>query len=400
LAVRDCDAKPLPFAIFDDCKHALRGTPTRGSLQLVTIDTDDQKVVEVVEAHSEPVSALAKSRDGGVILAGFRDGTLSIWSVYGLKNTTKNSASDGNRRTATPRGDVGTVESGLEVETVQSRFMKTLIKDFNEDLSRAASADTRVQRLLSRAGSKDAKVLTSADSLQSSPLVAPNSALKASLQRDESKADGLLPLQRKLQGPIVPVLRGHQCRSRILSCALDVDMDICVSCSYATGMVFHSIKDGRLLRIVPGLHGGHLVVMRTGYVVVWSAETRQLVSCSLNGEIVSKTEIDPAFGEVVDMMTTSDGLHLLVGTNGVPSSEGGGGDGGGGCVHVFYGCQLQHVHDIVVGPGDGVASFLLDTLEVTLIVYTRRQALLVFNDPVVSAKMIASTLSLGWHGVL
>ena len=117
------------------------------------------------------------------------------------------------------------------------------------------------------------------------------------------------------------------------------------------------------------------------------------MSCSVNGDLVGRVGIPVERGDVVDTLTTSDGLHLLVGTAG-------GADGGGGCVHVYTGCRLRHVHDIAVGPGDGVASFLLDTLEVTLIVHTQRRALLVFNDPVVSAKMIASTLSLAWGGVM
>ena len=374
-----------PFLVMDDCKHILRGVPGRGSLQLLSVGGSGNqfKVVESVEPHSLPVSALAISRDGGAVLAASCDGTLSVWYVNGLKSgQSKSTASDGTRSSTTPSHHQAG-ESALQAETSQSRFMMALMQDWSESMLQQEMIDSALQDVRSH-GIRGTNA-AARDGVGTAGLgkLAATTEKKSALSEKSLKKK---QMQRKLIGPLA-LVRAHQ--GPVMACAIDVDMDLAVSCSAETGTVLSSIKEGRVLRVLHEVTGERVAIMRSGYVVIWSARARQLCSCSINGDEIVRRDIDERFGDIVDMQTTVDGLYVIVGSK--------------VAVHIFFGCELRPTHEIVIADDssgdDGLAAFLLDALETTLIIFTRNRALRVYNDPVVSAKIITRGLEAGWGGL-
>jgi len=117
--------------------------------------------------------------------------------------------------------------------------------------------------------------------------------------------------RRRIEGPI-EVLRGHH--SEILSCCVNSDLRMVVSCSHSSDVLLHSIRKGRLVRRLDGVVAHTVSLSSEGVVVVWNESKHILSTFTLNGVLIAKTEL--SFSSGISCMEISlDGRSALIGIN-------------------------------------------------------------------------------------
>ncbi|KAK7349608.1 hypothetical protein VNO77_07099 [Canavalia gladiata] len=227
--------------------------------------------------------------------------------------------------------------------------------------------------------------------------------------------------RRRIEGPI-QVLRGHH--SEILSCCVNSDLGIVVSCSHSSDVLLHSVRRGRLIRRLDGVVAHTVCLSSEGVVMTWNELQHILSTFTLNGVLIAKTEL-PFSSSISCMEISIDGRFALIGIN---SQEDGRAyndswnlqSSKSGIVDFYSESEENHESNRIIAPSPSICFLDLHTLEVfhvlrlgegrditavalnkdntNLLVSTLDKRLVIFTDPALSLKVVDQMLKLGWEG--
>ncbi|MED6181789.1 BEACH domain-containing protein C2 [Stylosanthes scabra] len=123
--------------------------------------------------------------------------------------------------------------------------------------------------------------------------------------------------RRRIEGPL-QVLRGHH--GEILSCCVNSDVGIVVSCSESSDVLLHSVRNGRLMKRLDGVEAHSVCLSSEGVIVTWNETQHTLCTFTVNGVMIAKTEL--SFYKGVSCMEISvDGRNALLGISSVENSK-------------------------------------------------------------------------------
>lgn len=125
--------------------------------------------------------------------------------------------------------------------------------------------------------------------------------------------------RHRIEGPI-HVLRGHL--GEIACCAVSSDLGIVASCSNSSDILIHSIRQGRLLRRLPGIEAHSLCLSSDGIIITWNKNLCNISTYTLNGVLVAKNQL-PVSSTVTCIEISIDGRSALVGLNPLLENDGG-----------------------------------------------------------------------------
>ncbi|KAH1155653.1 hypothetical protein GLYMA_18G223300v4 [Glycine max] len=169
--------------------------------------------------------------------------------------------------------------------------------------------------------------------------------------------------RRRIEGPI-QVLRGHH--SEILSCCVNSDLGIVVSCSHSSDVLLHSIRRGRLIRRLDGVEAHTVCLSSEGVVMTWNESQHTFSTFTLNEseETFDNSRIDVPSPSIcfLDMHT------------------------------------LEVFHVLKLGEGQDITALALNKDNTNLLVSTLDKQLIIFTDPALSLKVVDQMLKLGWEG--
>ncbi|MED6198398.1 BEACH domain-containing protein C2, partial [Stylosanthes scabra] len=227
--------------------------------------------------------------------------------------------------------------------------------------------------------------------------------------------------RRRIEGP-VHVLRGH--RSEILSCCVNSDLGIVVSCSHSSGVLLHSLRRGRLMRRLDGVQAHIVCLSSEGVVMTWNESKHTLSTFTLNGCPIAETQLS-YFCSVSCLEISVDGRSALIGINSLPN---------GGSYNNSSNLQLtksgvvdldleseetheknridvpspslcfldmhtlQVFHVLKLEEGQDITAVALNKDNTNLLVSTSNKQLIIFTDPALSFKVVDQMLKLGWEG--
>ncbi|XP_050897093.1 uncharacterized protein LOC127103896 [Lathyrus oleraceus] len=117
--------------------------------------------------------------------------------------------------------------------------------------------------------------------------------------------------KRQIEGPIL-VLRGH--RSEIISCCVNSNPGIVVSCSHSSDVLLHSIRRGRLIRRLDGVEAHIVCLSSEGVVMTWNESQHTLSTFTLNGTPITRAQFS-FFCSISCMQISVDGTSALIGVN-------------------------------------------------------------------------------------
>ncbi|XP_029127974.1 BEACH domain-containing protein C2 [Cajanus cajan] len=117
--------------------------------------------------------------------------------------------------------------------------------------------------------------------------------------------------RRRIEGPM-QVLRGHH--SEILSCCVNSDLGIVVSCSHSSDVLLHSIRRGRLIRRLDGVEAHIVCLSSEGVVMTWNESQHTLSTFTLNGTPIARAQLS-FFCNISCMEISVDGMSALIGIN-------------------------------------------------------------------------------------
>lgn len=115
----------------------------------------------------------------------------------------------------------------------------------------------------------------------------------------------------RIEGPIY-VLRGHH--GEILSCCVNSDLGIVVSCSHKSDVLLHSIRRGRLIRRLEDVEAHIVCLSSEGVVMTWNESQHTLSTFTLNGAPIAKAQFS-YFCSISCMDISVDGTSALIGLN-------------------------------------------------------------------------------------
>ncbi|XP_057754842.1 BEACH domain-containing protein C2 [Arachis stenosperma] len=227
--------------------------------------------------------------------------------------------------------------------------------------------------------------------------------------------------RHRIEGPI-HVLRGH--RSEILSCCVNSDIGIVVSCSHSSGVLLHSVRRGRLMRRLDGVQAHVVCLSSEGIVMTWNESQHTLSTFTLNGAPIANTQLS-YFCSVSCLEISADGRSALMGINSLPN---------GGSYNNSPDLQLtksgivdfdleseetnernridvpspsicfldmhtlQVFHVLKLEEGQDLTAVALNKDNTNLLVSTSNKQLIIFTDPALSLKVVDQMLKLGWEG--
>ncbi|XP_042065984.1 BEACH domain-containing protein C2-like [Salvia splendens] len=215
--------------------------------------------------------------------------------------------------------------------------------------------------------------------------------------------------RHRIEGPI-HVLRGHL--GEIACCAVSSDLGIVASCSNSSDILIHSIRQGRLLRRLPGIEAHSMCLSCDGIIITWNKNLYAISTYTLNGVLVA-TEQLPVSSTITCIEVSIDGRSALVGLN--PSVEN---DGGSECspklsadhessegnrrelpsICFFDLYTLKIFHKLELAEGQDIICIALNQDNTNLLVSTADKQLIIFTDPSLSLKVVDQMLKLGWEG--
>jgi len=117
--------------------------------------------------------------------------------------------------------------------------------------------------------------------------------------------------RRRIEGPI-HVLRGHH--TEILSCCVNSDIGIVVSCSHSSDVLLHSIRRGRLIRRLDGVEAHTVCLSSEGVVMTWNESQHTLSTFTLNGTPIARAQLS-FFCSISCIEISVDGMSALIGIN-------------------------------------------------------------------------------------
>lgn len=214
----------------------------------------------------------------------------------------------------------------------------------------------------------------------------------------------------RIEGPL-HVLRGHL--GEILSCSVSSELGIVASCSYASRILLHSLRRGRLLRKLSVKEADTVCLSSQGLVIVYSKSERMIRTFTINGISVSSAVISPfPFpGSISCIAISADGESALIGTSSsayIPDFQAGYTSAiekpkyrikipvPSICFLNLH--TLEVFHTLKLAEGQDVTAISLNKDNTNLIVSTADKQLIVFTDPSLSLKVVDQMLKLGWEG--
>ncbi|KAI5434558.1 hypothetical protein KIW84_021408 [Lathyrus oleraceus] len=117
--------------------------------------------------------------------------------------------------------------------------------------------------------------------------------------------------KHRIEGPI-QVLRGH--RSEIISCCVNSNLGIVVSCSHSSDVLLHSIRRGRLIRRLDGVEAHIVCLSSEGVVMTWNESQHTLSTFTLNGTPIARAQFS-FFCSISCTQIYVDGTSALIGVN-------------------------------------------------------------------------------------
>ena len=117
--------------------------------------------------------------------------------------------------------------------------------------------------------------------------------------------------RRRIEGPI-QVLRGHH--TEILSCCVNSDIGIVVSCSHSSDVLLHTIRRGRLIRRLDGVEAHIVCLSSEGVVLTWNESQHTLSTFTLNGTPIARAQLS-IFCSINCIEISVDGMSALIGIN-------------------------------------------------------------------------------------
>eukprot|EP00271_Cylindrocystis_brebissonii_P020687 TRINITY_DN695_c0_g1_i4.p1 TRINITY_DN695_c0_g1~~TRINITY_DN695_c0_g1_i4.p1 ORF type:complete len:556 (+),score=109.02 TRINITY_DN695_c0_g1_i4:106-1773(+) len=284
LPARDIQRVSEICAISPGGRFLFTGGHADCSVKLIAVESG--RVIESAALHCEPVSCLALSEDGKLLVSGALDATLLVWKTH-LWHAAPSTSSGS-------QGAQGGSSSPQDTSLV------------------AATAGVTA----GGAGGEGGRGHESGGALGASGGGGgggtPGPAAGGDANRRSSHGG------RRIEGPL-RVLRGHG--DAVACVAVSADLDCVVSASASTGVVLHSLLKGRFQRRLPSIETADLLAISSeGYIAAWSDEQRTIRVFTINGIEVAGVQIPPEDGEVSSLLVSADGLHLAVGTSvgGVP----------------------------------------------------------------------------------
>ncbi|KAI5444853.1 hypothetical protein KIW84_013219 [Lathyrus oleraceus] len=117
--------------------------------------------------------------------------------------------------------------------------------------------------------------------------------------------------KHRIEGPIL-VLQGH--RSEIISCCVNSNPGIVVSCSHSSDVLLHSIRRGRLIRRLDGVEAHIVCLSSEGVVMTWNESQHTLSTFTLNDTPIARAQFS-FFCSISCMQISVDGTSALIGVN-------------------------------------------------------------------------------------
>ncbi|XP_058737236.1 BEACH domain-containing protein C2 isoform X1 [Vicia villosa] len=225
--------------------------------------------------------------------------------------------------------------------------------------------------------------------------------------------------RRRIEGPI-QVLRGH--RSEIISCCVNSNLGIVVSCSHSSDVLLHSIRRGRLIRRLDGVEAHIVCLSSEGVVMTWNESQHTLSTFTLNGTPIARAQFS-FFCSISCMQISVDGTSALIGVNSLENgraynslnsqlnksgvdfdSESEETDENNRtdlpspsvCFLDMHTLEVSHV--LRLGEGQDITALTLNQDNTNLLVSTLDKQLIIFTDPSLSLKVVDQMLKLGWEG--
>ncbi|KAI5428885.1 BEACH domain-containing protein C2 [Lathyrus oleraceus] len=226
--------------------------------------------------------------------------------------------------------------------------------------------------------------------------------------------------KRRIEGPI-QVLRGH--RSEIISCCVNSNLGIVVSCSHSSDVLLHSIRRGRLIRRLDGVEAHIVCLSSEGVVMTWNESQHTLSTFTLNGTPIARAQFS-FFCSISCMQISVDGTSALIGVNSLENgrtynnslnsqlnksgvdfdSESEETDENNRtdlpspsvCFLDMHTLEVSHV--LRLGEGQDITALTLNQDNTNLLVSTLDKQLIIFTDPSLSLKVVDQMLKLGWEG--
>ncbi|KAL2570147.1 hypothetical protein AAZV13_18G170300 [Glycine max] len=227
--------------------------------------------------------------------------------------------------------------------------------------------------------------------------------------------------RRRIEGPI-QVLRGHH--SEILSCCVNSDLGIVVSCSHSSDVLLHSIRRGRLIRRLDGVEAHTVCLSSEGVVMTWNESQHTFSTFTLNGTPIASAQLS-FFCSIGCMEISVDGTSALIGINSLEngraynsspdsqSNKSGVVDFDSESEETFDNSRidvpspsicfldmhtLEVFHVLKLGEGQDITALALNKDNTNLLVSTLDKQLIIFTDPALSLKVVDQMLKLGWEG--
>ncbi|KAJ1414849.1 WD40/YVTN repeat-like-containing domain superfamily [Sesbania bispinosa] len=227
--------------------------------------------------------------------------------------------------------------------------------------------------------------------------------------------------RRRIEGPI-QVLRGHH--SEILSCCVNSDLGIVVSCSHSSDVLLHSIRRGRLIRRLDGVEAHIVCLSSEGVVMTWNESLHTLSTFTLNGALIAKAQFS-FFCSISCIEISVDGTSALIGINSLENGRAYNNSSNSELNKsgvVDYDSEpeenyesnrvdvpspsicfldmhtLEVFHVLRLGEGQDITALALNKDNTNLLVSTLDKQLIIFTDPALSLKVVDQMLKLGWEG--
>ena len=317
-----------------------------------TSDAAHLRCVQAVTVHRAPVCAVATSRDGRLLAAASKDGSITTWLLTGPTSAPLSASSAAPAPTAPGLRPAEMTAGEISVAATPAAALAAAADAIALDNAQGGSAAPSGQEWDGSAAPGGGVVAAAVDE-------APHASLNVAYP--------------PLTGPL-HFLRG--CAEPPACVAVSAECDTVAAVCPSAGLVCWSLIRGEVLCVQPRCPGTRLALTPSGYAVVYdpTARTLSCAACS-TGEVVATVSMPVDEGHITAMVPSADGRGLVTGT-----TPGAGGTGAG---RVWFRSvpMLREEYRFALPDGQGVTSMSLLEGDTLLAVGTTAGGLLVICDP-------------------
>ena len=335
------------------------------------------------------VRAVAVSEDGGVLVAGYSDSTVAVWTLPASTSASASELAPAFGGDTKLRANTNTIGTGGDAsrgfEPAESEAFLTGGR--NDGSSSSSIADALrggfaggISAYASDASScvRDARALAGVAS-DPTPLVRGRSLAP-------SRAGGTL------RGPHL-VLRGHG--EAVSAVAVNVDLGVVVATSPRAGATIRGLPRGVFIARANELRGDAVAISPEGLVVAWERRGNVIRAATLDGRIVARAAFEGILTPLSGgLACSSDGKYVLAGA----ARERDDGDRtrrlpAGVALLTLPALRLAHVWELKGGVG--ARAFALQEDDTTLVVAGEDGSLSAVADPSLSMRLVDRLFDLG-----